>query len=48
MSSGFCAHPNATVNLTAQSGKLYDTTPKVASSCRGKGHKHKHHHRRAG
>jgi hypothetical protein len=33
MSSGFCAHPNATVNLTAQNGKLYDTTPKVAAKC---------------
>ena len=48
MSSGFCAHPNATVDLTGQNGKVFDTTPTVASSCRkaakghhGGGHKHR-------
>jgi hypothetical protein len=33
MSSGFCRSPRATVNLTAQNGKVYDTTPKVAAKC---------------
>jgi len=36
MSNGFCKKPNATVNFTAQNGKVYNTTPEVASSCGGK------------
>ena len=34
MSSGFCRDPRAQVNLTAQSGKVYDTSPEVQSSCK--------------
>jgi hypothetical protein len=33
MSSGFCAHPNATVRLRAHNNKEYDTHPKVQASC---------------
>jgi hypothetical protein len=52
MSSGFCRHPNAAVRFIGQNGKIYDTTPKVASSCKkaGTGHhgaKHHGRHRRA-
>jgi hypothetical protein len=41
------AKTNAVVNLTAQNGKLHDTTPAVGNSCGGKKHKgaqrhHKH------
>ena len=48
MSSGFCAHPKAAVKLTGQNGKLYETTPTVASSCKrgGKGHHRGGHHKR--
>jgi hypothetical protein len=50
MSSGFCAHPNATVNLTGQNGKVFDTTPKVAAKCpkpkKHKGHPGAGHHKR--
>jgi hypothetical protein len=33
MSDGFCKHPNATVKLDAQNGKVSDSTPKVAAKC---------------
>jgi hypothetical protein len=39
MSDGFCAHPNATVNLDAQNGRSYDTTPQVAAKCGKSGDK---------
>jgi hypothetical protein len=42
MSSGFCAHPKAAVNLDAQNGRLYDTTPTVKAKCGGTGKKPKH------
>ncbi len=41
MSSGFCKDPNASYKLTAQNGKEYNTTPKVAAKCPGKSKKHK-------
>ena len=43
MSSGFCRDPRAQVNLTAQSGKVYDTSPEVQSSCKH-AKKNKRHH----
>jgi hypothetical protein len=33
------AKTHATVHLTGQNGKVYDATPKVQNSCRGKGKK---------
>jgi hypothetical protein len=36
------AKTSATVKLTAQNGKTYDTTPAIANDCGGKGRKHKH------
>jgi hypothetical protein len=33
MSNGFCAAREATVKLTAHSGKIYNTTPAVAAKC---------------
>jgi hypothetical protein len=45
LSSGLCAHPRATVKMTGQNGKTYDTNPIVRTSCP----KHKngnHHHKR--
>jgi hypothetical protein len=38
LSSGFCAHPNATVKLDAQNGRFYDSTPKVTADCGGRHH----------
>jgi hypothetical protein len=35
LSSGFCAHPNATVKLDGQNGRIYDTTPRVSADCGG-------------
>jgi hypothetical protein len=46
MSTGFCAHPNAAVRFIGQNGKVYDTTPSVASSCPKK-HKASHKHKGA-
>jgi hypothetical protein len=36
MSEGFCKRPKATVKLDAQSGAIYDTTPKVSAKGCGK------------
>jgi len=52
ISDGFCRDRHATVKLTAQNGKAYDTRPVVAAKC-PKGRKgakggKKHGHRRAG
>jgi hypothetical protein len=50
MSSGFCSARKATVDLTAHSGKVWDTTPAVAARCpkpkknrSGKGRDHRGH-----
>jgi hypothetical protein len=43
MSSGFCAHPKASVKLDGQNGKSYDTTPKVKADC-GNGTRKAHNH----
>ena len=40
------AKTHATVNLTGQNGKTFDTTPAVANSCKKKGKKHHKAHRR--
>ena len=46
-SENICKKPQkATVHLTAQNGKVSDTTPLIANSCGGKGKKH-HAHRTA-
>jgi hypothetical protein len=37
------AKTHATVDLTAQNGKVYDTTPRVANSCRKKTRGHRKH-----
>ncbi len=33
LSSGLCAHPRASVKLDAQSGAVFDTSPKVKADC---------------
>jgi hypothetical protein len=38
------AKTHATVDLTGQNGKAYDTTPPVANSCKGKAKKHRRRH----
>jgi hypothetical protein len=46
MSSGFCAHPEATVNFVGQNGKAVENNPKVRATCpkkKGKKGPHKHH-----
>ncbi len=40
MSNGFCAQPNATVLLTGQNAKTYDTSPAMQAKC-GKARKTK-------
>jgi hypothetical protein len=46
MSTGFCAHPNATVRLKGHNGKEYRTAPRVAADCSKPGkHKKKVAHR---
>jgi hypothetical protein len=37
MSSGFCAHPDASIKFTGQNGMESDTTPKVGGKCPKKG-----------
>lgn len=43
MSDGFCRDRHATVHLSGQNGKLYDTRPVVGAKCRkpNKGHGHR-------
>ena len=41
MSDGFCAHPNALINLEAQNGRTQDFTPKVKANCGGAKKKHR-------
>jgi hypothetical protein len=45
MSEGFCGARRATVNLTGQNGKVYDTRPVVAAKCpKRKRHGHRKSH----
>ncbi len=39
LSSGLCKSPKASVNLTGQNGKTFDTRPAVRSSCKHRGSK---------
>jgi hypothetical protein len=45
LSSGLCAHPNASVQLDGQNGKTYDTNPVVKTSCPRKHKKQSKHHK---
>jgi hypothetical protein len=42
LSSGLCRNPRAAFNFTAQNGRVYDTAPKVKTSC-GNGSRKNHH-----
>jgi hypothetical protein len=42
------AKTHATVDLTGQNGKVFDTTPVVANSCKAHGKKSKQHSERGG
>lgn len=42
MSSGFCAHPRASVKFTGQNGLASNTSPKVVGKCGGAGKKRSH------
>lgn len=43
LSSGLCASPYATVRMNAQNGNIYDTRPRVKTSCRRHHRAGKHH-----
>jgi hypothetical protein len=42
LSAGLCKSPKASVDLTGQNGKAYDTRPTVRTSCPKKHKKSKH------
>jgi hypothetical protein len=43
LSAGLCKSPKASVDLTGQNGKSYDTRPTVKTSCPKKSSKHGKH-----
>jgi hypothetical protein len=46
LSSGLCAHPNATILLDGQNGKAYDTNPAIKAACGKKAHRQRHAHKK--